>query len=111
MLYLNRYIVRYSEKNPDWLIWTDGCPDGESVKEMEQRVDRVINDITTFHEDYVARRNKGEDLPGGGDIVLITHGHFSRCKEPHFFFFSQTLLLLFLLTTSFLPTFLFHCKC
>ncbi|KAG6878639.1 hypothetical protein C0993_001162 [Termitomyces sp. T159_Od127] len=36
------------QKNPSWAIWVDGCPGGESVAEMEARVDTVIAKVRGF---------------------------------------------------------------
>src|SRR5246127_5331 len=30
------------ETNPDWLVWTHGCPGGESVAQVSERADRAI---------------------------------------------------------------------
>jgi probable phosphoglycerate mutase len=30
------------ERNPDWNLWRDGCPGGESPDEIGARVDRVL---------------------------------------------------------------------
>lgn len=40
--------------NPNWSIWTDGCPPsdqhkGESVQEMTDRVDGVIKKVRDLH--------------------------------------------------------------
>jgi probable phosphoglycerate mutase len=47
---------------PGWMIFRDGCPDGESPAQVEARVDRVI-----------ARIRKIE-----GDVALFAHGHVFR---------------------------------
>ncbi|KAG7530406.1 hypothetical protein FFLO_05069 [Filobasidium floriforme] len=69
------------EKKKDWWIWTDGCPPsekeggpaGESPEEMEKRVDGFIAKIRARHRECY---EKGEDAK---DIVVVSHGHFSRC--------------------------------
>ncbi len=50
------------ETRPDWSIWTDGAPGGESPNEMSERVDRVI---------AKCRAN-------GGRVLLVAHGHVLR---------------------------------
>jgi broad specificity phosphatase PhoE len=37
------------KERPNWSIWDDGCPDGESPKEMSDRVDRVIAKVRKIH--------------------------------------------------------------
>ncbi|HEX7321785.1 MAG TPA: acid phosphatase [Mycobacterium sp.] len=54
--------IRQSE--PDWLVWTHGCPDGESVQQVSDRADRMV-----------ARAL--QQLPSR-DVVLVGHSHFSR---------------------------------
>ncbi|MEP7116906.1 MAG: histidine phosphatase family protein [Acidobacteriota bacterium] len=49
-------------ERPDWNLFRDGCPDGESPDEVAARVDRVIARV--------------QALPG--DIALFTHGHLGR---------------------------------
>jgi probable phosphoglycerate mutase len=47
---------------PGWLLWTDGCPGGESPDEIAARVDPLVEEL---------RR-----LPG--DAILFAHGHVLR---------------------------------
>jgi probable phosphoglycerate mutase len=47
---------------PDWMIFRDGCPNGETPAEVAARADRVI-----------ARARAA-----GGDIALFAHGHILR---------------------------------
>jgi broad specificity phosphatase PhoE len=48
--------------DPDWNLWHDGCPGGESPAEVTARVDRVIADAVT----------------AGGDVLMFAHGHVLR---------------------------------
>jgi broad specificity phosphatase PhoE len=50
------------EEAPGWLIFRDGCPDGEAPGQVGVRVDRVI-----------ARARAVE-----GDVALFAHGHVLR---------------------------------
>ena len=50
------------EKSPGWLIFTDGCPRGETPEEVGARADRAIARI---------RKVKG-------DVALFAHGHIFR---------------------------------
>ncbi|KAG7450660.1 phosphoglycerate mutase-like protein [Guyanagaster necrorhizus] len=59
-------------RDPGWKIWKDGCPDGEGVEEMQNRVDLVIKNVREYHRQY-----KEEGL-NTRDVVIVAHGHFSR---------------------------------
>ena len=50
------------EKNPGWLIFTDGAPGGETPEQVGERADRVIKK---------ARAVKG-------NVALFAHGHILR---------------------------------
>ncbi|ALR12713.1 acid phosphatase [Mycobacteroides saopaulense] len=52
------------ENDPGWLVWTHGCPGGESVAQVQARADKVIAHIAPD----LAQR----------DVLLVGHGHFSR---------------------------------
>jgi broad specificity phosphatase PhoE len=52
------------ESHPDWLIWTHGCPDGETVAQVSDRADRAV----ALALEQMASR----------DVVFVGHGHFSR---------------------------------
>jgi broad specificity phosphatase PhoE len=49
---------------PDWLLWTDGCPDGESPAHIGARADRVLARL--------------RPQIGDGDVALVGHGHALR---------------------------------
>ena len=48
--------------SPDWTIFRDGCPGGESPAQVSERADRLIATLRTL----------------GGDLALFSHGHFGR---------------------------------
>jgi probable phosphoglycerate mutase len=50
------------ERRPDWYLWRDGCPGGESAAEVGRRVDRVVAELRE----------------AGGDAALFAHGHVLR---------------------------------
>jgi broad specificity phosphatase PhoE len=60
--YEGRTRVEVHEKRPDWSIWTDGAPGGESPGQVRARVERVI----------------GKCRAQGGRILLVAHGHVLR---------------------------------
>lgn len=49
---------------PDWMVWTHGCPGGESVADVSARADRAVAMALTH-------------LPTR-DVVFVGHGHLSR---------------------------------
>ncbi|BBY22296.1 acid phosphatase [Mycobacterium stomatepiae] len=52
------------ETVPDWLVWTHGCPGGESVAQVSARADRAV----ALALEHMASR----------DVVFVGHSHFSR---------------------------------
>jgi broad specificity phosphatase PhoE len=50
------------EERPDWYLWRDGCPGGETAADVGARVDRVIAELR----------------PLDGDAALFAHGHVLR---------------------------------
>jgi broad specificity phosphatase PhoE len=52
------------QSQPDWSIWTHGCPDGETVAQVSDRADRAV----ALALEQMASR----------DVVFVGHGHFSR---------------------------------
>jgi broad specificity phosphatase PhoE len=49
-------------ERPDWYLWRDGVPNGETADEVGARCDRVIEEI----------------LSTEGDVALFAHGHILR---------------------------------
>lgn len=62
--YEGRTTADIRETVPDWLVWTHGCPGGESPADVSARADRAL-------------ALAGEHLEGR-DVVFVGHGHFSR---------------------------------
>ena len=50
------------EFSPDWLIFRDGCPGGETPEQVGSRADRVIGQVRTLK----------------GNVALFAHGHLLR---------------------------------
>jgi len=50
------------KSRPDWNLFRDGCPNGESPIDVSDRVDRVIAKLRPLH----------------GNIAVFSHGHFGR---------------------------------
>jgi probable phosphoglycerate mutase len=50
------------EQDPDWVLWRDGCPGGETPAQVGARADRVL-----------ARLRSAD-----GDAIAFAHGHILR---------------------------------
>jgi len=50
------------QRQPDWNIYRDGCPNGESPAQISDRADRLIDRLQRLE----------------GNVALFSHGHFSR---------------------------------
>ncbi|MEP1124816.1 MAG: histidine phosphatase family protein [Ilumatobacter sp.] len=49
-------------ERPDWELWTDGTPNGESPADVAARADALVADAVRICE-------------GGGDAIVFGHGH------------------------------------
>ena len=49
-------------RQPDWSLWTDGCPGGESPAQVGARLDRVLAKARALDQ----------------DVALVAHGHALR---------------------------------
>jgi probable phosphoglycerate mutase len=47
---------------PDWSLWRDGCPGGESPAEVQRRADAVLERLRA----------------AGGNTIVFAHGHILR---------------------------------
>lgn len=56
--------VQIMERDPQWDLFTQGCPGGESIAAVSARCDSFIA--------------KMERMAAGRTVVAFTHGHFSR---------------------------------
>jgi len=52
---------------PDWSLWADGVPNGETVEQVGARADAVL-----------ARPDVVQAIETGGDVALFAHGHLLR---------------------------------
>jgi probable phosphoglycerate mutase len=50
------------ETRPDWVLWRDGCPGGESPHAVGERADRLLAELASVD----------------GDVALFGHGHMLR---------------------------------
>lgn len=56
------------EQRPDWSLWLDGCPEGESPQQVCARADRVLERVG-------AGRAPDEQAK---PVILFAHGHILR---------------------------------
>ncbi|HVS04984.1 MAG TPA: histidine phosphatase family protein [Candidatus Dormibacteraeota bacterium] len=50
------------ELHPNWSLWRDGCPGGETAADVGRRADRVVAEVRAVR----------------GDVLLFAHGHVLR---------------------------------
>jgi broad specificity phosphatase PhoE len=60
--YEGRTTPQIRQRNPDWWLWRDGCPSGESPDEAGARLDRVVERCAAVD----------------GDVLAFAHGHSLR---------------------------------
>ena len=60
--YEGRRTVEILAERPDWQLFRDGCPGGESPQQIAARADRVVQRVRSV----------------AGDILLFSSGHFLR---------------------------------
>ncbi|MFL5845008.1 MAG: histidine phosphatase family protein [Solirubrobacteraceae bacterium] len=54
--------VEIRETRPDWYLWRDGCPDGETPEDVAARCDILVADLVAAE----------------GDVAIFAHGHLLR---------------------------------
>src|SRR6185437_7210162 len=62
--YEGRTTADIRKERPDWSIWADGAPGGETPEQVSARADDLLGDLASTLDE--------------GDVVLVGHGHFSR---------------------------------
>jgi broad specificity phosphatase PhoE len=60
--YEGRRTMDIREERPDWQLFRDGCPGGESPHQVGARADRVVGRVRAVR----------------GDVLLFSSGHFLR---------------------------------
>jgi broad specificity phosphatase PhoE len=60
--YEGRRTVEIHEERPDWQLFRDGCPGGESPQQVAARADRVVELVRSV----------------SGNVLLFSSGHFLR---------------------------------
>ncbi|WP_328346963.1 histidine phosphatase family protein [Micromonospora sp. NBC_00421] len=62
--YEGRTTAEIQQERPDWTIWTDGCPGGESPAQLGVRVDRLLARVVPLLE--------------LGSVAFVGHAHTLR---------------------------------
>jgi broad specificity phosphatase PhoE len=60
--YEGRETVDIREERPGWTLWLDGVPEGETIAQVQARVDLVIAELRSV----------------AGDAAVFAHGHLLR---------------------------------
>jgi probable phosphoglycerate mutase len=60
--YEGRTLAEIHRERPEWELFRDGCPGGESVLQITERVDRVVSRLRTLQ----------------GNVLLFSSGHVLR---------------------------------
>jgi probable phosphoglycerate mutase len=60
--YEGRRTADIRQEQPDWYLFRDGCPGGESVEAIGDRADRVVARLRALD----------------GNVLIFSHGHLSR---------------------------------
>jgi probable phosphoglycerate mutase len=60
--YEGRLTVDILRERPDWQLFRDGCPGGESPQQVAARADRVVSRVRAV----------------AGDVLVFSSGHFLR---------------------------------
>jgi broad specificity phosphatase PhoE len=60
--YEGRKTIDIRQERPEWSLWRDGVPRGETLADVGERVERVIGELRSIE----------------GDVALFAHGHLLR---------------------------------
>jgi broad specificity phosphatase PhoE len=60
--YEGRETIDIRKERPGWTLWRDGVPEGETIAQIQARVDRVIAELRSV----------------AGDAAVFAHGHLLR---------------------------------
>jgi probable phosphoglycerate mutase len=82
--YEGRRTVELRATRPDWQLFRDGCPDGETPEQVGARADRVVGRVRAIH----------------GDGLLFSSGHFLRALTARWLGLEPAAARFFLLNTA-----------
>ena len=72
------------ETRPDWVLWRDGCPNGEQPAEVARRSDGLLDELA------------GQE----GDVAVFGHGHMLRVLTARWLGLEPARGALFVLATA-----------
>ena len=87
--YEGRRTADIHREHPDWQLFRDGCPGGESPDEVRVRADRVVTRVRAVE----------------GDVLLFSSGHFLRVFAARWLGLDAEIGKYFLLSTASLSAF------
>src|SRR5205823_4914670 len=82
--YEGRRSIEIRQERPDWQLFRDGCPGGESPAQIGARADRVIERVRAID----------------GDVLLFSSGHFLRVLAARWLSLDPAAGRFFLLSTA-----------
>jgi len=82
--YEGRLTADIQRERPDWQLFRDGCPGGESPKEVGTRADRVVQRVREVE----------------GNVLLFSSGHFLRVLAARWLGLDAAIGRYFLLSTA-----------
>jgi probable phosphoglycerate mutase len=82
--YEGRRTIDIRKERPDWYLFSDGCPDGESVEAIGARADRVVARLRSVN----------------GNVLVFSHGHILRVIAARWLGLPAGDARLFLLSTA-----------
>jgi broad specificity phosphatase PhoE len=82
--YEGRRTLEIHTERPDWQLFRDGCPGGESPDQVGARADRVVSRVRGVH----------------GDVLLFSSGHFLRVLAARWLGLESAAGKYFLLSTA-----------
>jgi probable phosphoglycerate mutase len=82
--YEGRRTVDIHKECPDWQLFRDGCPSGESPSQVGERADRAIKRLRAIN----------------GNVLVFSSGHFLRVFAARWLGFEPGAGRFFLLSTS-----------
>jgi len=76
------------ERRPEWVLWRDGCPEGESAAEVAARLDPLVSELRE----------------SDADTALFAHGHVLRVLAARWLGLGPESGALFVLETGTIST-------
>jgi len=82
--YEGRLTTDIHQERPDWQLFRDGCPGGESAEQVSARADRIVSRVRSIN----------------GNVLLFSSGHFLRLLAARWLGLDPVVGRLFLLSTA-----------